>query len=329
MREKKKRPERGVAHKNAGAPLRSARPRSTIINIASASRRSSLEIAVAESHMRHLEPGIRRDLAGKLDYSHYLRLDQLLSAQQPLSSPAHHDELLFIIMHQVAELWFKLMLHELRAARAHVNADDLEPCEKILSRVKATQRQLFEQWSVLETLTPSEYVQFRHLLGPASGLQSRQFRLIEFILGNKQPEILQLYAHDEPARIELQAELARPTLYDEFLRYLHRSGLPVPRACVERDWTKPHERNAGLVDVFERIYADPEAYWKEYALCEKLVDIDEHYQLWRFRHMKTVERIIGYKPGTGGSSGVAFLKKIVNFTFFPELLDVRTAIGAA
>lgn len=275
-----------------------------------------------------LEPGIRRDLAGRLDYSHYLKLDQLLDAQRPLSSPAHHDELLFIIQHQVAELWFKLMLHELRAARAHIRADDLEPCEKILSRVKATQRQLFEQWAVLETLTPSEYVQFRHLLGPASGLQSRQFRLIEFILGNKQEEMLQLYAHDGAARDELRAELESPSLYDEFLRHLHRTGHAVPQACIERDWSQRHQRNGDLVAVFQKIYAEPEAYWKEYALCEKLVDIDEHYQLWRFRHLKTVERIIGYKPGTGGSSGVSFLKKIVDVTFFPELLDVRTAIGA-
>ncbi|WP_363351314.1 tryptophan 2,3-dioxygenase family protein [Methylocystis echinoides] len=257
-----------------------------------------------------------------------MQLDQLLSAQQPLSSPPHHDEMLFIIQHQVAELWFKLMLHELRAARAHIRHDDIEPCEKILSRVKATQKQLFEQWSVLETLTPSEYVQFRHLLGPASGLQSRQFRLVEFILGNKQGDILQLYAHDETSLIELRAELESPSLYDEFLCYLHRSGHEVPSASIARDWTKPHERSDDLVKVFQRIYAEPSAYWKEYALCEKLVDIDEHHQLWRFRHMKTVERIIGYKPGTGGSSGVAFLKKIVDLTFFPELLDVRTAIGA-
>lgn len=286
--------------------------------------------AVVETrHSDCLEPGIRRDLAGKLDYSHYLRLDQLLDAQHPLSSPAHHDEMLFIIQHQVAELWFKLMLHELRAARAHIRADDLEPCEKILSRVKATQRQLFEQWAVLETLTPSEYVQFRHLLGPASGLQSRQFRLIEFILGNKQEEILQLYAHDEAARRELGAELESPSLYDEFLLHLARTGHAVPRACIKRDWRKPHQRSAELVAVFRKIYDAPGAYWKEYELCEKLVDIDEHYQLWCFRHLKTVERIIGYKPGTGGSSGVPFLKKIVDFTFFPELLDVRTAIGTA
>jgi tryptophan 2,3-dioxygenase len=199
----------------------------------------------------------------------------------------------------------------------------------MLSRVKAIQKQLFEQWGVLETLTPSEYVQFRHLLGPASGLQSRQYRAVEFILGNKQREMLELFAHDEEARRELCVELESPSLYDEFLRYLHRRGHPVPKGCVERDWTQSYRRNPDLIQVFQRIYAEPEAHWEAYALCEKLVDVDEHFQLWRFRHMKTVERIIGYKPGTGGSSGVAFLKKVIDLTFFPELLDVRTEIGAA
>ena len=279
-------------------------------------------------HRRPLEPGIHRDLEGKLNYADYLRLDSLLSAQRPLSCPPHHDEMLFIIQHQVTELWLKLVLHELRAARERIRADDLEPCEKILARVKAIQRQLFEQWAVLETLTPSEYVQFRHLLGPASGLQSRQYRAVEFILGNKQSEMLELFAHDEEARGELCAELESPSLYDEFLRHLYRRGHPVPKDSVERDWTQPYRRNLGLIQVVQRIYAAPKSYWAAYALCEKLIDIDEHFQLWRFRHMKTVERIIGYKPGTGGSSGVDFLKKVVDLTFFPELLDVRTAIGA-
>lgn len=277
---------------------------------------------------RLLEQGICRDLEGKLNYAAYLRLDSLLSAQHPLSFPPHHDEMLFIIQHQVAELWFKLLIHELRVARDCTRADDLERCEKILARVKAIQRQLFEQWAVLETLTPIEYIQFRHLLGPASGLQSPQYRTIEFILGNKHEEILELFAHDEEARRELCRELESPSLYDEFLRYLDRRGHPVPRGCVERDWTEPHKYDPDLVSVFGEIYANPKAYWEPYAMCEKLVDIDEHFQLWRFRHMKTVERIIGYKRGTGGSSGVAFLKKVVNLTFFPELLEVRTAIGA-
>ncbi len=279
-------------------------------------------------HGRPLEPDVHRDLGGKLTYAGYLHLDTLLSAQHPLSSPPHHDEMLFIIQHQVTELWFKLILYELRAARARIRADDLDPCEKILARVKAIQRQLFEQWGVLETLTPSEYAQFRHVLGPASGLQSRQYRAIEFLLGNKQQEILELFAHDAEAQQELRTELESPSLYDEFLRHLARQGHAVPKSCLERDWAEPYRRNAGLISVFQRIYAAPETYWECYALCEKLVDIDEHFQLWRFRHVKTVERIIGFKRGTGGTSGVAFLKKVVDLAFFPELLDVRTEIGS-
>ena len=178
-------------------------------------------------------------------------------------------------------------------------------------------------------MTPSEYAQFRHVLGPASGLQSYQYRAIEFILGNKQKEMLDLFAHDETTQHELRAELERPSLYDEFLRHLAKHGHAVPRACLEREWAQPYRRNPDLIPVFQRIYATPEAHWMSYALCEKLVDIDEHFQLWRFRHVKTVERIIGYKRGTGGSSGVAFLRKVVDLAFFPELLDVRTEIESA
>jgi tryptophan 2,3-dioxygenase len=237
--------------------------------------------------------------------------------------------MLFIIQHQVGELWFKLMLHELLAARNCVRAGDLDPCEKILARVKAIQRQLFEQWAVLETLTPGEYAQFRGVLGHSSGLQSLQYREIEFILGNKQEDILGLFAHDAQAFRALSEVLRSPSIYDEFLRHLARQGHAVPQTCVERDWTKPHQRNPDLIPVFQRIYAEPKAHWLIYALCEKLVDIDEYFQLWRFRHMKAVERIIGFKPGTGGTSGVAFLKKMVDVPFFPELIDARTGIGLA
>lgn len=278
-------------------------------------------------HPRPLEEGVHRDLQGRLDYAGYLRLDLLLAAQRPLSEPAHHDEMLFIIQHQVGELWFKLILHELRAARDRILADDLGPCEKILSRVKAIQRQLFEQWAVLETLTPSEYARFRGVLGPASGLQSAQYRAFEFILGNKQAEMLELFAHDSEAAKDLSALLNSPSLYDAFLLHLSRHGYAVPASCAERDWTQPYRANEALLGVFQQIYDDPAQHWTVYELCEKLVDIDEHFQLWRFRHMKTVERIIGYKPGTGGSSGVAFLQKVVNLSFFPELLAVRTQVG--
>ena len=281
----------------------------------------------AEDNRRELEAGIETDLRDRLSYGGYLHLEQLLSAQQPLSQPAHHDEMLFIIQHQVAELWMKLVVHELRAAIAHLRADDLNPCLKILARVKQVQRQLFEQWAVLETLTPSEYLEFRHVLGPSSGFQSLQYRLIEFLLGNKNADMLAVFAHDPEQQAVLRAALEAPSLYDEFLAYLARQGHPVPRACLERDFAQPHQRSAELVDVLRRIYEDTERYWADYHMCEQLVDVEESFQLWRFRHMKMVERIIGYRRGTGGSSGVGFLKKALELTFFPELLEVRTVIG--
>ena len=280
-------------------------------------------------NQRPLESGITTDLHDRLSYSGYLRLDILLAAQQPLSKPAHHDEMLFIIQHQVAELWMKLVIHELRAAIAHLQRDELAPMQKILARVKQVQRQLFEQWAVLETLTPSEYLQFRHVLGPASGFQSLQYRLIEFLLGNKNAGMVAVFAHDPAAQAELNETLNAPSLYDEFLRYLHRHGYAIPAECMQRDWSQAHARNAGLIPVFKKIYEDTDAHWAAYAMCEQLVDIELSFQLWRFRHMKTVERIIGYRRGTGGSSGVGFLKQALELTFFPELLEVRTVLGEA
>lgn len=277
---------------------------------------------------RELEQGIHTDLRNRLTYSGYLCLEQLFAAQKPLSHPVHHDEMLFIIQHQTSELWIKLLLHELEAAIHHVQHDELEPCFKILARVKQIQMQLFNQWAVLETLTPSEYAQFRGVLGTASGFQSVQYRALEFTLGNKSAELLRVYAHDPQAHAWLEKLLKRPSLYDEFLRYLSRRGLPVPHERVERDWSEAYERHTGVVAVFKSIYADTTRWWDAYEMCEKLVDVEEYFQLWRFRHMKTVERIIGHKKGTGGSSGVGFLKKALDLTFFPELIDVRTEIGA-
>jgi tryptophan 2,3-dioxygenase len=190
------------------------------------------------------------------------------------------------------------------------------------------QRQLFEQWAVLETLTPSEYAQFRDVLGPASGLQSHQFRAIEFMLGNKQAARVNLFDFDLNAKGFLEKLLNSPSLYDEFLRYLARHGMPVPRERVERDWTQPYQRHPGVVQVFKTIYDAPERHWHEYDMCEKLVDLEENFQLWRFRHVKTVERVIGFKRGTGGTAGVAFLRKTLETPLFPELLDVRTEIGS-
>jgi tryptophan 2,3-dioxygenase len=296
-------------------------------------RVESRVIASARVAPMSLEPGIITDLRERLSYGGYLQLPRLLSAQTPLSgrdgAAARHDEMLFIIQHQVAELWMKLLIHELKAAIAHVQSDRLEPAFKILSRVKLIQKQLFEQWAVLETLTPSEYEQFRPTLGTSSGFQSAQYRAIEFLLGNKQPRVLEVFAHDPDVHAELSALLAAPSLYDEFLRHLARRGLPVPEACLERDFTQPYVRNPDLVAVIKVIYDDPEQWWDAYDMCEKLVDVEEGFQLWRFRHVKTVERIIGHKTGTGGSSGVAYLRKALEQSFFPELIDVRTVIEGA
>jgi tryptophan 2,3-dioxygenase len=278
-------------------------------------------------NQRALEQGITTDLRDRLSYGGYLQLDTLLSAQKPLSNPAHHDEMLFIVQHHVAELWLKLVIHELRAAIRCLQEDQLDPMQKILARVKLVQRQLTEQWSVLETLTPADYLAFRDVLGPASGFQSLQYRLVEFLLGNKNADMVKVFAHDAAATAVLQQALDAPSLYDEFLRHLHRRGYAIPAACIERDWSLPHQREPGLIPVFKAIYEDTDQHWEAYATCEQLVDVEASFQFWRFRHMKTVERIIGYRRGTGGSSGVGFLKQALDLTFFPELFEVRTVLG--
>lgn len=286
-------------------------------------------ILMSESrNQRDLEDGITRDLRGRLSYDGYLRLDRLLSSQHPLSNPPHHDEMLFVVQHQVAELWLKLIIHELKAAIGFMQQDRLGPVQKVLSRVKQVQRQLFEQWAVLETLTPSEYAEFRDVLGPSSGFQSYQYRTVEFLLGNKNADMLAVFDYHPDIQQGLREVLEAPSLYDEFLRHLARAGHPVPTSLLERDVTQPHRRCAELVPVFKAIYEDIKQHWSAYALCEQLMDIEDSFQLWRFRHMRTVERIIGFKRGTGGSSGVAFLKKALDLTFFPELIEVRTVLGS-
>ena len=281
-----------------------------------------------DKNERALETGIHTDLSGRLSYGGYLRLDRLLDAQHPLSDPAEHDELLFIVQHQVSELWMKLMIHELKAATVHLRADELGSCQKIFARCKQVLRQLTEMWSVLETLTPSDYMRFRDILGPSSGFQSLQYRTIEFLLGNKNAAMLKVFAHDPAAEASLREVLEAPSLYDEALRFLARKGHAVPPRLVERDWSRPHVSEPELLPVFERIYEDPDAHWAAYHLLEDLVDLESQFQLWRFRHMRTVMRIIGCKRGTGGSSGVGFLKQALDLTFFPELFEVRTSIGA-
>jgi tryptophan 2,3-dioxygenase len=277
--------------------------------------------------VRPIEHSIRTDLRGAMSYGSYLDLDHLLSAQHPRSSPEHHDELLFIVQHQTSELWLKLVLHELRGARAFLADDDLAPALKCLARVKNIQRTLTEQWSVLATLTPREYAQFRGVLGNASGFQSHQYRAVEFILGNKNAAMLKVF-EAEPAAHELLTELLEsPTLYDEFLRLLARLGFDVPTSVIERDVREPWKIEPDLVPVFRQIYESTDTPWGVYEACESLVDVEDNFQMWRFRHLLTVQRTIGFKTGTGGSSGVGFLQRALDLTFFPELYAVRTEIG--
>jgi tryptophan 2,3-dioxygenase len=279
-----------------------------------------------EGNTRAIEDSVVTDFADRMSYGGYLDLATLLSAQRPLSDPEHHDELLFIIQHQTTELWLKLVLHELSAACELLRGGQLAPALKCIARVKHIQRTLTEQWSVLATLTPTEYVQFRGVLGSASGFQSAQYRAVEFTLGNKNAGMLQVFAADPVAYPLVAAALEAPSLYDEFLRMLARSGYAIPTSVLERDVTKAWTFTPELVPVFAQIYADPQANWAAYETCEELVDLEDNFQLWRFRHFKTVERIIGFKTGTGGSSGVPFLRRALELTFFPELFAVRTEI---
>ena len=276
---------------------------------------------------RDLEGGIETDFSRQMSYGDYLCLDQLLSAQRTLSDPPQHDELLFIIQHQTSELWLKLMVHELRSARTLLASDDLSPALKRLARVKHIQHTLTDQWSVLATLTPSEYAEIRPFLATSSGFQSAQYREVEFLLGNKDPDMVKVFAHDPAAHDELAALLDEPSLYDEFLRHLARAGYAVPPDLVERDWSQRHRPNTGLVDVFATVYASPHDHWAVYETCEELVDVEDNFQEWRFRHLQVVQRTIGQRVGTGGSSGVSFLRRALDLTFFPELYEVRARIG--
>lgn len=277
---------------------------------------------------RPLEDGVRTDFRTEMDYGTYLDLDRLLSAQHPLSVPEHHDELLFIIQHQTTELWLKLMTHELVRARELLDADALTRALKTLSRVKQIQRTLAEQWSVLMTLTPAEYAEFRGALGSSSGFQSYQYRCVEFLLGNKNAAMLSVFENTPEIHRSLEQLLHEPTVYDSFLRLLARRGYAIPTTVIERDVTQAWTEQPGLIVVLKAVYEDVDGHWDVYEACETLVDIEDAFQLWRFRHMRTVQRTIGFKTGTGGSSGVSFLRRALDLTFFPELIAVRTEIEA-
>lgn len=271
-----------------------------------------------------LEKEIQTDFQKSMSYGDYLQLDKILSSQHRLSD--HHDEMLFIIIHQTSELWMKLILHELAAATECIRQNKLEPSFKMLSRVSRIQQQLIQSWSVLSTLTPSEYMEFRDKLGQSSGFQSYQNRLIEFALGNKNVHMLSVYQHQKELSEQMLQALHEPSIYDAAINALVARGLPIDQEAISRDFSQKYEPNTSVEEAWLTVYRDVEQYWDLYELAEKLVDIGNQQQLWRFNHVSTVERIIGHKQGTGGSSGVTYLKRVLDQQFFPELWSLRTKL---
>lgn len=267
---------------------------------------------------------IHTDFADGMSYGDYLKLDVLLSAQTPISD--EHDELLFIIIHQVMELWLKLLNRELDTALAHVRADELQPSFKCFARITRIQEQLIQAWTVLATMTPSDYLRFRSSLGRSSGFQSWQYRLVEFKLGAKDESKINPHRHRPDLLTQLEETYRAPSLYDEVLHLLARRGYAIPEEVLSRDVTRPYEANSGVEAAWEEIYRHSDEHFDLYELAEELVDLEDAFQQWRFRHMKTVERIIGMRRGTGGSAGVAYLRKALEHSFFPELWSVRTRL---
>jgi tryptophan 2,3-dioxygenase len=264
------------------------------------------------------------DLGEAMSYGDYLALHELLDCQRPLT--ARHDEVLFIVMHQASELWIKLCLHEIGGAIRHIRADDLGPAFKMIARVARVQVNLIQSWEILSTMTPFDYAGFRDALGKSSGFQSFQYRALEFRLGNKNPKMARVFDSRPEVAAPVQAALAEPSIYDEALALLARRGFFIPPAKLERDFAEPYVADPDVMEAWRQVYRDAETHWDLYELAEKLVDLEYRFHLWRFSHMKTVERIIGAKPGTGGTSGVAYLKKALDLRFYPELWEVRSEI---
>jgi tryptophan 2,3-dioxygenase len=270
------------------------------------------------------EEGARLDFQQDMSYGDYLHLDQVLTAQHPLSPD--HNEMLFIVQHQTSELWMKLMLHELRAAVAAIAAEELGTAFKMLARVSRIMEQLVHAWDVLSTMTPPEYSAIRPYLSASSGFQSYQYRCIEFALGNKNAAMLQPHAHRPDLLAVVEAAWRAPSLYDESLRLLARRGIPVPASHLERDWTQPYVESDAVRDAWLAVYREPKKYWDLYQLGEELTDLEDAFRLWRFRHVTTVQRIIGFKRGTGGTSGVGYLRKMLDTVLFPEVWALRTEL---
>ena len=270
------------------------------------------------------QEGAQLDFSRDMSYGDYLQLDQILSAQKPLSP--EHNEMLFIVQHQTSELWMKLMLHELQAAVAKLAADQLPESFKMLARVSKIMEQLVHAWDVLATMTPPEYSAIRPYLSNSSGFQSAQYRRIEFMLGNKNAAMLKPHAHKPELLVEVEAAWRAPSLYDETLRLMARRGISVPAHALQRDWTQPRLADEGVKQAWLQVYRDPQAHWDLYQMGEELVDLEDAFRLWRFRHVTTVERVIGFKRGTGGTSGVGYLRKMLDVVLFPELWALRTEL---
>jgi tryptophan 2,3-dioxygenase len=268
--------------------------------------------------------GAKLDFRADMSYGDYLHLDAVLNAQAPLSPD--HNEMLFIVQHQTSELWMKLMLHELRGAVAHLAADRMAPAFKMLARVSRIMEQLVHAWDVLATMTPPEYSAIRPYLANSSGFQSWQYRCIEFMLGNKKAAMLEPHRHRPDLLAHVQAAYEAPSLYDEALRLLARRGLPVPASHIDRDWRAPYAASDGVEQAWLTVYRNPEAHWDLYQLGEELTDLEDAFRLWRFRHVTTVERVIGFKRGTGGTGGVSYLRKMLDVVLFPEIWRLRTEL---
>lgn len=266
----------------------------------------------------------RLDFSQSMSYGDYLQLDQILTAQKPLSPD--HNEMLFIVQHQTSELWMKLMLHELHAAIGHVASDELPKAFKMLARVSRIMEQLVHAWDVLATMTPPEYSAIRPYLAQSSGFQSYQYRCIEFSLGNKNAAMLKPHAHRPELLTLVDAAWRAPSLYDEALRLLARRGIAVPQSHLARDWTQPYSADPGVELAWLTVYRDPATYWDLYQLGEELTDLEDAFRLWRFRHVTTVERVIGFKRGTGGTGGVSYLRKMLDVVLFPEIWTLRSAL---
>jgi tryptophan 2,3-dioxygenase len=268
--------------------------------------------------------GPQAGAAKDMSYSDYLQLDKILNAQQLLSMA--HDETLFIIQHQTSELWMKLAIHELTVTCRLIAADDLQPAFKTLSRISRILEQLNSAWDVLRTMTPSEYTEFRSALGQSSGLQSWQYRMIEFLVGNKNAGVMRFHEHDKAVFDRLDAARRAPSLYDVTIRLLARRGLPIDQAVLDRDVAASYVANASVSNAWLSVYRDPQHFWELYELAEKLVDLEDYFRRWRFNHVTTVERIIGFKRGTGGTSGASYLRKMLDVVLFPELWQLRTEL---